>query len=198
MSTVLYTVTSRELLFDGKRNIEDMHKDSDCWYEGNDRKKSLKLAREYSNDVIEVNRSGVLRDVYQWNAFEFENDVCTGCRIKIFDPLDQFKTFKKFAIRARDHDCNVLLYIVGDREWMGNFTLNGHVCDLYRYTDTAFGDFTAYREEGNLWLPEAFSDYAILNPTELMLAMDEGVTFWQDQQTDDPEARLFYKIFQNN
>ena len=26
----------------------------------------------------------------------------------------------------------------------------------------------------------------------------EGVTFWQDWQTDDPEARLLYKIFQNN
>lgn len=31
-----------------------------------------------------------------------------------------------------------------------------------------------------------------------MLAMDEGSTFWQDWQTDDPETRLFYKIFQNN
>lgn len=72
MSTVLYTVTSREMLFDGKQNVEDMHKDSDCWYEGDDREKSLELA------------------------------------------------------------------------------------------------------------------------------MDEGVTFWQDWQTDDPEARLFYKIFQNN
>lgn len=45
---------------------------------------------------------------------------------------------------------------------------------------------------------ETFSDYAILRPSELMLAMDEGVTFWQDWQTNDPEARLFYKIFQNN
>lgn len=36
MSTVLYTVTSREMLFNGTRNVEDMHKASDCWYEGND------------------------------------------------------------------------------------------------------------------------------------------------------------------
>lgn len=70
MSTTLYTVTSRKLLFNGKQNVEDV--------------------------------------------------------------------YKKFAMRAHAHDCNVLLYIVGDREWMGNFTLNGHVCDLYRYTDTAF------------------------------------------------------------
>ncbi len=54
------------------------------------------------------------------------------------------------------------------------------MCDLYRYTDTALGDFTAYEEEGNLWLPE-----------------NDGVTFWQDWMTDDHEARLLYKIFQN-
>lgn len=41
MSHMLYTVTSRELLFDGKRNIEDMYKNSDCWYEGNDREARL-------------------------------------------------------------------------------------------------------------------------------------------------------------
>lgn len=198
MSTMLYTVTSHKLLFNGKQNVENMHKDSDCWYEGNDREKSLELARKYSNDTVEVNKSGILREVYQWNTFEFENDVCTGCKIKTFDPLDQFETFKKFAMRARAHNCNVLSYIVGDREWMGCFTRNDHVCDLYRYTGTVFGDFTAYREEGNLWLPEAFSDYAILKPAELMLAINESVTFWQDWQTDDPEARLFYKIFQNN
>lgn len=37
MSTVLYTVTSREMPFNGTHNVEDMHKDSDYWYEGNDR-----------------------------------------------------------------------------------------------------------------------------------------------------------------
>nr|DAW91422.1 MAG TPA: hypothetical protein [Bacteriophage sp.] len=26
----------------------------------------------------------------------------------------------------------------------------------------------------------------------------EGVKFWQDRQTDDPEACLLYKIFQDN
>lgn len=39
MSTVLYTVASREMPFDGTHNVEDMHKDSDYWYEGNDREK---------------------------------------------------------------------------------------------------------------------------------------------------------------
>lgn len=198
MSNVLYTVTSRKILFNGTHNVENMHKNSDCWYEGNDREKALKIAREYSDDAIEVCKDGISRDVYQWNAIEFENDVPTGYSIKTFDPLDRFETFKNFAIRARDCNCNVISYIVGDREWIGDFERDGHVCDLYRYTGTAFGDFTAYREDGNLWLPENFSDYAILKPDELMLAMDEGVMFWQDWQTDDPETRLFYKIFQNN
>lgn len=34
MSNVLYTVNSRETLFDGKFDIEDMRKEADCWYEG--------------------------------------------------------------------------------------------------------------------------------------------------------------------
>lgn len=119
MSHVLYTVDSRETLFDGKCDIEDMRKEPDCWYEG------------------------------------------------------------------------------VDRERIGGFTRGSHVCDLYRYTDTAFGDFTAYEEEGNLWIPENFSDYTIFTHAELMLAIDEGATFWQDWETDDPEARLLYKIFQN-
>ncbi len=44
---------------------------------------------------------------------------------------------------------------------------------------------------------KTFCDYGILKPNELMLAMDEGVTFWQGWQTDDLEGRLLYNIFQN-
>lgn len=120
MSTVLYSVTSRKMMFNGNRDLEELSRDTNYWYEGT------------------------------------------------------------------------------DREWMGNFMHNNNECDLYRYTGTAFGDFTAYREEGNIWLPETFSDYAIMTPDELTLAMNDGVTFWQDWQTTDPEARLLYKIFQNN
>lgn len=197
MSHVLYTVNSREMLFDGKCDIEDISKEAGCWYEGDNREKSIGIARKYSDDVIEVSRGGISRDVYQWNEFEIENDEIIGCMIKIFDPLDRFKKIKKFAELAYARNCDVISYIVGDREWMGDFMRGNHVCDLYRYTGTALGDFTAYEEEGNLWLPENFSDYAILKPAELMLAVDDGVTFWQDWMTDDHEARLLYKIFQN-
>lgn len=197
MTTALYTVCSREMLFDGKNDIEGMRKDADCWYEGADREKSLELARKYSDDVVEVDKGGISRDIYQWNEFEVEDGKIIGCMIKIFDPLDRFKKIKNFAERARACNCDVISYIVGDREWMGDFMRGNHMCDLYRYTGTAFGDFTAYEEEGNLWLPKAFSDYAITTPDELMLMMNEGDTFWQDWKTDDPEARLLYKIFQN-
>lgn len=198
MSTVLYSVTSREMMFNGDRDLEKLGKGTGYWYEGTDREKSLEIARGYSNDTVLVFKGGISRDVYQWNTFEFENDVCTGCRIKIFDPLNRFKALKNFAKRARARNCDIISYIVGDREWMGNFTRDNNECDLYRYTGTAFGDFTAYIEEGDIWLPETFSDYAIMTPDELTLAMNEGVTFWQDWQTTDPEARLLYKIFQNN
>lgn len=91
MSNVLYTVNSRETLFDGKCDIEDMRKEADCWYEGDDREKSLDIARKYSDDVIEVSRDGISRDVYQWNELEIEDDEVIGYMIKIFDPLDRFK-----------------------------------------------------------------------------------------------------------
>ena len=57
---------------------------------------------------------------------------------------------------------------------------------------------TAYREEGDIWLPETFSDYVIMAPDEMILMMNKGAEFWQDRQTDDPEACLLYKIFQDN
>lgn len=41
MSNVLYTVNSLETLFDGKYDIENTRKEADCWYEGDDREKSL-------------------------------------------------------------------------------------------------------------------------------------------------------------
>lgn len=197
MSNALYAVDSRETLFDGKYDIENTRKEADCRYEGDDREKSLDIARKYSDGVIEVSRGGISRDVCRWSEFEIENDEIAGCMVKIFDPLNRFKKIKRLAELSHACNCDIISYIVGDRERIGDFMRGNHVCGLYRYTGTAFGDFTAYEEEGSLWLPENFSDYAILKPAELMLAIDEGVTFWQDWETDDPEARLLYKIFQN-
>lgn len=201
MSTVLYKVTSHELLFNGKRNIKNMHKDSDYWYEGDDRNKSLDLARKYSDDVIKIYKNGISRDVYQWSALEFNDcDEIVGCEFKTFDPLDRFKRTKKIAKYAHlfsSHGYDLISYIVGKHKLIGKFMHGNHDCYLYRYEDTAFGDFTAYKDNRGLWLPENFCDYGILKPDELMLAMDEGVTFWQDWQTNDRDERLFYKIFQN-
>lgn len=45
MSTMLYTVTSRDTLYDGCCDQEDLRFDADCWYEDIDREKSLKTAR---------------------------------------------------------------------------------------------------------------------------------------------------------
>ena len=143
-----------------------------------------------------------MRNVYQWSALEIENDEVIGCEVKIFDPLNRFKRTKKIAKYAHLFSRNgydLISYIVGTRELIGNGVCeyNGHWIDLYRYKNSAFGDFTAYEDNGHLWFPENFCDYGILKPDELMLAMDEGVTFWQDWQTDDRDERLFYKIFQN-
>ena len=198
MSTVIYSVTSRETLFDGCCDQEDMRFDADCWYEGDDREKSLEIAREYSDDgVIEVNKHGISRDVYEWSEIEYEDDVVVGASIKIFDPLDRFKRIKELAKCAHAYDCKFIPYIVGERELIGEFMRDNHWLDVYRYKNTAFGDFTAYEEEGNIWLPETFDDYGV-ESNKVVRAIDEGSNFWQDWQTTDPEARLLYKIFQNN
>ena len=196
MSTVLYTVTCYDALFDGYYDSKYKRVDEDCLYAGDDREKAFKLARTYSNnDLIEVNKNGISRCIYKLSEFEIENDEIICSMTRIFDVLDRFKTIKNFAERARSFKCDVISYIVGDREWIESFTHNGHVCDLYRYTNTAFGDFTAYRELGLLRLPEDFNDYGIMNAQELMLAKGEGVKFWQDWEVEDPEMKLLYCIF---
>ena len=199
MSTVLYTVTCYDALFDGYHDSKYKRGNEDCLYIGDDRERAFKRARTYSdNDVIEVDKNGISRSVYKLNEFEIENGEIIGSMIRIFDPLDRFKTIKNFAERAHALKCDVISYIVGDRKWIESFTHNDRVCDLYRYTNTAFGDFTAYRELELLRLPENFCDYGIMNAQELMLAKGEGVKFWQDWEVEDPEMKLLYCIFQTN
>ena len=198
MSTMLYGICSRELIFKGKYDAENLNKDAFYWYEGNDREESLEIARKYSDDdTINVWKVGIVRNVYQWNAFEIEDDEIINCKIKIFDPLDRFKWLKTFATSAYKCKCDLISYIIGEREFIGEFMRGNHVCALYRYEDTAFGDFTAYEEEGRLWLPKHFCDYDIMSVSDLMLTKGECTEFWQDWEIEDPEMKLLYQIFQN-
>lgn len=199
MSRMLYGVASREIIFNGEHDFEDMRKDAFYWYESDDREESLKFARKYSDaDTVHVWRAGIMRNVYQWSAIEIEDDEVIGCDIKIFDPLDRFKKIKTFAESAHTCKCDLISYLVGTREQIGEFKRGNHVCYLYRYEDTVFGDFTAYEENGNLWLPENFCDYGIMNPGELMQAVCEGVDFWNDLEVEDPEMKLMYRVFNGN
>lgn len=199
MSHMLYGVAGRETIFNGEYDFEDMRRDAFCWDESDDREESLKIARKYSNaDTIHVLRSGIMRNVYQWSAIEIEDDDVIECEVKIFDPLDRFKKIKIFAERAHTCKCDLISYLVGTREQIGEFMRGNHVCYLYRYKDTVFGDFTAYEENGNLLLPENFCDYGIMNPGELMLAVCEGVDFWNDLEVEDPEMKLMYRVFNGN
>ena len=199
MSHMLYGVSSREIVFNGEHDFEDMRKDAFYWDESDDREESLKSARKYSDsDTIHVWRSGIMRNVYQWSAIELENDEVIGCEVKIFDPLDRFKKIKTFAESAHTCKCDLISYLVGTREQIGEFKRGNHVCYLYRYKDTVFGDFTAYEENRNLWLPENFCDYGIMNPEELMLAVREGVNFWNDLEVEDPEMKVMYRVFNGN
>lgn len=211
MYTMLYTIATQKKLFNGADDLVRLNRDIDCRYEGSERTKSLELARRYSdNDVIEVCESGILRDVYKWSAIECLDDNVVSRETKIFDPLDRFERVKNIAKHAhllnvmitkfkRNYDYDLVSYIVGKRELIGNGVCkrNDHWIDLYRYETTAFGGFTAYEDNGRLWLPEGLNDYGIMNPDELTLAMNEGVTFWTECQIDDPEMKLIYRIFQN-
>lgn len=79
MSVIIYSVTSRDTLYDGCCDQEDLRFDADCWYEGNDREKSLKTARAVSDDTIKICKHGISRDVYEWSAIEYEDDIVVGC-----------------------------------------------------------------------------------------------------------------------
>lgn len=148
MSHMLYGVSSKEIIFNGEHDFEDMRKDAFYWCESDDREESLKSARKYSDaDTIHVWRSGIMRNVYQWSAIEIEDDDVIGCDVKIFDPLDRFKKIKIFAESAHTCKCDLISYLVGTREQIGEFMRGNHVCYLYRYEDTVFGDFTAYEEK---------------------------------------------------
>lgn len=203
MSHMLYRVTSSDVLFNGVNNIISMCKDPNYWYEGDNREKSLDLARKYSDDIIEIYKNGISRNVCQWSALELnDSDELVGCEIKTFDPLDRFKRTKNIAKDAyifSRYGYDLISHIVGKRKLIGNGMCkhNDHWIDLYRYETTAFGDFTAYEDNGHLWLPEGFNDYGIMNPDELILAMNEGVTFWTESKIDDPEMKLMYRIFKN-
>lgn len=197
MSRMLYTVTSRDTIFNGENDFKSMRKDPFCWYESDDRKESLEVARKYSDtDTIHVWRSGIMRNVYQWSALEIENDEVIGCEVKIFDPLDRFKKIKTFAESARTCKCDLISYLVGTRELIGKFMHGNHDCYLYRYEGTVFEDFTAYEDDRGLWLPENFCDYGILKPDELILAMDEDVSRFGRAGRPTTSRSLLYKIFQ--
>ena len=106
----------------------------------------------------------------------------------------------EIAKYTRHYNYDLISYIVGKNELIGNGVCerNGHWIDLYRYETLAFGDFTAYKDNGHLWLPEGFNDYGIINPDELQLAISEGVTFWTEHKIKDPEMKLMYRVFRNH
>ena len=209
MIRTLYTITVHNKLFDGAIDHECTPSNVNCWYKGDEYKKSLKLASEYSdNDVIKVCKSGISRDFYQWSAVEYLDDNVIGCEIKIFDPLERFERIKNLAKRAHLfyielakhthlYKYDLIAYIAGKREVLGECMRGDHFITVYRYASIAFGDFTAYEKEGYLWLPEKFEDYGI-DPNELVTEIDTGTKFWKISSKTSQETRLLYEIFQNN
>lgn len=201
-----YTVSSRELIYKGACDDVDLnpYRDADLWCEDSDRAEALRIAREYAADVrdtgkIEVCERGIARKVFEVCESEMDSDgdIADEVTIEIVDPLDRMPRLRELADRAGRCKCRLPSYITGECKWVDEVEFDGKCYGLYRFELSAFGDFSAYTEDGsNLWLPAAFDDYGIKTAEQLKEALGAGRgEWWQDWQTDKEFDRIIYRLF---
>lgn len=201
-----YTVSSRELIYKGACGDVDLNpcRDADLWYEGSDRAEALRIAREYAADVrdtgkVEVCEQGIARKVFEVCESELDSDgeIVDMETIEIVDPLDRMPRLRDLADRADRCKCRLPSYITGECKWVDEVEFDGKCYGLYRFELSAFGDFSAYTEDGsNLWLPAAFDDYGIKTAEQLKEALGAGRgEWWQDWQTDKEFDHIIYRLF---
>lgn len=201
-----YTVSSRELIYKGAGNDVDLnpYRDADIWYEGTERAKALRIAREYAADVrdtgeVEVGEQGITRKVYEVCEAELDSDgdIVDEDTIEIVDPLDRMPRLRELADQADRCKCQLPSYITGECKWIDDVELDGKCYGLYRFELSAFGDFSAYTDDGSsLWLPAAFDDYGIENAAQLKETLEAGRgEWWQDWQTAKEFDQIIYKLF---
>ena len=201
-----YTVSSRELIYKGAGNDVDLnpYRDADMWYEGTDRAEALRIAREYAADMrdtgeVEVGEQGITRKVFEVCEAELDSDgdIVDEDTIEIVDPLDRMPRLRKLADQADRCKCQLPSYITGECKWIDDVELDGKCYGLYRFELSAFGDFSAYTDDGSsLWLPAAFDDYGIETAAQLKEALEtERGEWWQDWQTTKEFDQIIYKLF---
>lgn len=111
----MYTVSSRELIckgLDGNDVDLNPYRDAVLWYEGNDRDKALRIAREYAADLrdtgkVEVCKNGIARNVFEVceTLLDEDGDVIGEDTIEIVDPLDRMPELRELADRADRCKC---------------------------------------------------------------------------------------------
>lgn len=201
-----YTVSSRELIYKGAGVDVDLnsYRDADMWYEGAERAEALRIAREYAADVrdtgkVEVCEQGIARKVFEVceTGLDGDGDIVDENTIDIVDPLDRMYRLRDLADQADRCKCQLPSYITGECKWIDDVEFEGKCYGLYRFELSAFGDFSAYTDDGsNLWLPVVFEDYGIKTAEQLEEALRAGRgEWWQDWQTAKEFDHIIYKLF---
>lgn len=201
-----YTVSSREVIYKGAGNDVDLnpYRDAVLWHEGNDRDEALRIARKYAADVRDTGKVEVCKTGISRNAFEVcetqldeDGDIVDEDTIEIVDPLDRMPELRELADKADRCKCQLPSYITGECKWIDDAEFDGRCYGLYRFELSAFGDFSAYTDNGgSVWLPAAFYDFDLKTAAQLKEVLEEvRGEWWQDWQSDDEFDQIIYKLF---
>lgn len=201
-----YTVSCRELIYKGACDDVDLnpYRDAVLWYEDADRGEALRVAREYAADLrdtgkVEVCKQGIARNVFEVceTLLDDEGDVIGEDTIEIVDPLDRMPELRELANKADHCNCQLPSYITGECKWIDDVEFDGKCYGLYRFEDSAWGDFSAYTDNGgSIWLPAAFYDFDLKTAEQLKEVLEDVCgEWWQDWQTPDEFDQIIYKIF---
>lgn len=201
-----YTVSSREVIYKGAGNDVDLnpYRDAVLWYEGADIDEALRIARKYAADVrdtgkVEVCKNGVSRNVFEVCEVQLDEDgdIVDEDTIEIVDPLDRMPHLRELADKADRCRCQLPSCITGECKWIDDVEIDGKCYGLYRFELSAFGNFSAYTDNGgSVWLPAAFYDFDLKTAAQLKEVLEEvRGEWWQDWQSDDEFDQIIYKLF---
>lgn len=202
----MYTVSSRETIYEGNGKDTAVNPlcDSDTWYEGANIDEALRIARKYAADVrdtgkVEVCKNGISRNVFEVceTQLDEDGDIVDEDTIEIVDPLDRMSELREFADKADHCNCQLPSYITGECKWIDDVEFDGKCYGLYRFELSAFGNFSAYTDNGgSIWLPAAFYDFDLRTADQLKEVLEEVRSeWWQDWQTADEFDQIIYKLF---
>lgn len=202
----MYTVSSRETIYEGNGKDTAVNPlcDSDTWYEGANIDEALRIARKYAADVrdtgkVEVCKNGISRNVFEVceTQLDEDGDIVDEDTIEIVDPLDRMPELREFADKADHCNCQPPSYITGECKWIDDVEFDGKCYGLYRFEHSAWGDFSAYTDNGgSIWLPAAFYDFDLKTAEQLKEVLEDVCgEWWQDWQTPNEFDQIIYKLF---